>query len=239
MIYTNEDTISGEVSINLSHSNITSFEHGGLKIELIGLLINKNKNTNILSNIKSTIKSSIESNFKNSSNKELQNNASTANKDNDNDYEMQITYYSKELDQPGIITKNSNYGFSFKDVKLPLDSYNGNSFDIIYKLKATLFKPFLNIKTTGEKFFKVINFNNKELTSEDNERTEKSFVQSSCVINYDNGINCGFTVNVVEVIINIYESIAGTIVFTSLPKKIIGVYITLIKEENINGNLLI
>ena len=185
LIFASNDSISGEVELNLSEYNIDSFEHGGLRIELIGSILISNKQ------------------------------------------QIDIIHFSKDLDNAGILTKDTSYGFTFKEIELPYESYNGTSVKIVYYLKATLTKPFLSLKSTEEVKIKVVILPNEEC---------KVLFNPKIINELEYGNECNIISEITNSKVNINSSIDGYIKFITSPIKMKCSFIELVRREIIKGN---
>jgi len=73
-------------------------------------------------------------------------------------YNTEFLHLLKDIESAGVLIKNSSYGFCFKEVNLPYESFKGELSEIKYILKASIAKNFLNIKSKEEVGIRVIAF---------------------------------------------------------------------------------
>jgi hypothetical protein len=73
-------------------------------------------------------------------------------------YFSELIHITKDLESQGLLTKDCSFGFSFREVNLPYESYKGKLSEIKYSLKASISKKFLSIKHKTDVELKVISF---------------------------------------------------------------------------------
>lgn len=116
--FIDNDSISGEVVINLEKFGIKEFEHSSITIELNGMMSTEG-------------------------------------------YRSELININKVIQSSGTLTKNSNFGFNFKEVNFPYPTFKGNLAEIKYSLKASITKNFLNLAAHHEKEIVVISLENE------------------------------------------------------------------------------
>lgn len=178
------DTISGELTIDLTDINAESYEHNGISIEVVGLL---------------TTKDGINS---------------------------EILHLSKDLDSPGSIGKRANYGFSFKEVVLPYESFKGNISEVSYFLRATLKKNFMSTKIFQDIPIKVVAL------------SEAPLVNPSLNCEMVNDIDCSITYKLDSTKFDLNDAITGVIKFNQVPHKMGYLILQIVQREILLGNKL-
>lgn len=116
--FIDNDSISGEVVINLEKFGIKEFEHSSITIELNGMMSTEG-------------------------------------------YRSELININKVIQSTGTLTKNSNFGFNFKEVNFPYPTFKGNLAEIKYSLKASITKNFLNLAAHNEKEIVIISLENE------------------------------------------------------------------------------
>lgn len=182
LIFMDKDTVSGELTIDLTDINADSYEHNGISIEVVGVL---------------TTKDGINS---------------------------EILHLSKDLDSPGTIGKRANYGFSFKEVVLPYESFKGVIAEVKYFLRATLKKNFMSSKIYQELPIKVIAI------------SEAPLVNFSLDCELVNDIDCSITYKLDSSKFDLNDAITGVIKFNQVPHKMGYLVLQIVQREILLGN---
>lgn len=178
LIYMDGDSISGEVTIDMSELKGEAFEHGGIKLELFGCITCEGVETKFL-------------------------------------------HQTKDLDSEGVISKTSNYGFSFKEVNLPFESFKGSLFQVVYFLKATIVKSFLNLKSFHDEHIKVIH------PSGGNQ-----VINPRVMLNLESQGRFGFQITIHNSKVNIDGCLSGSIIFNMVVRPIKTMYLQLVRTES-------
>jgi vacuolar protein sorting-associated protein 26 len=180
LVFTDGDTISGEIFLNLKDVEVESFEHSGVTIELIGVMTTHDGN------------------------------------------KTELIRLSKELDCAGIISKNVSYGFSFKEVNFPFESYYGELCSIRYYIKASIGKSFLSIKTREE-----LDITSIKLPTNNKSTNYPLEVEASC------SQLIGFVLKLLDYHIAFDGIIVGSIKFKELRVTTKQLFIQIIKKETL------
>lgn len=97
-------------------------------------------------------------------------------------YKSDLINISKVIQSSGILTKNSNFGFNFKEVNFPYPSFKGNLAEIKYYLKASITKKFLNLSAYSEKDITIISLEKEKRKNTNVKITSEVMLNSHLLI---------------------------------------------------------
>ena len=141
-------------------------------------------------------------------------------------YQTDIIHLRKDLEGPGVLKQNSNFGFVFKEVSLPFESYKGDLVEIFYELKATINKSF-GIKSTDKVEIKILSI----------PTVPKVIPQVTNSICFANHISLDF--KLLEAKIKLNSVITGSIKCKTCNINTSSVEIQLVKRETLIGIVFI
>jgi len=132
----------------------------------------------------------------------------------------ELIHLQKELDSPRSLTKNVSFGFSFKEVNLPYESFKGKLGEVKYMLKASITKPFLNTKSYEEQKFIVVSAENNNIINP----SIKADVVFSNFLNLE--------ISFFQTNFNLIEAVCGSVRIGECNLQLTAIELLLLRKEN-------